>query len=361
MRYTQKKAGAYHWNPPRDVVEAGISRPLVLRGDGRKVRRQIETMLRDVDAFRAGKKAGRSLTENSTFSQAVAYYFDSPQFNRLKSNTQNSYRQVLEKVREEKVPGSSRTLGQYRLKEIKPSLCHVVYNGWAATGKVAMANHKKRVVSVLFNLCVRMEAMPTNPLATVRPLSEDNRHQGVWTKEQVQKFVDTAFEDFDTRSVGLIVLLAYEWAQRPIDICELKWENIDFERGVCTIKQQKRGTQVELPISEGVADILREQHRDFGFQEYVAPRVRPSDGEYRPYTRGGYGTVVKAVCERAGLPNGLRVGDLRRTAIVEMVEAGVDFAQIRSVSGHKNLQSLNPYAKPTLAGAKAALDRRRGL
>jgi hypothetical protein len=52
------------------------------------------------------------------------------------------------------------------------------------------------------------------------------------------------------------------------------------------------------------------------------------------------------------------VGDLRKTAIVQMIESGVDHLAIQSVSGHKNVQSLNPYNKFSLKTARAALDRR---
>jgi integrase len=55
----------------------------------------------------------------------------------------------------------------------------------------------------------------------------------------------------------------------------------------------------------------------------------------------------------------LRVGDLRKSAITEMVSAGVDTSAIMSVSGHKSIQSLNPYLKHTLGAATSALDMRR--
>jgi len=42
-----------------------------------------------------------------------------------------------------------------------------------------------------------------------------------------------------------------------------------------------------------------------------------------------------------------------------MVEAGVDVTGIKQVSGHKTLQSLNPYVKNTKRGAARALSQRR--
>jgi len=53
------------------------------------------------------------------------------------------------------------------------------------------------------------------------------------------------------------------------------------------------------------------------------------------------------------------VGDLRKTAIVQMIESGVDHLAIQSVSGHKSVSSLNPYNKFSLKTAQSALERRQ--
>jgi hypothetical protein len=42
-----------------------------------------------------------------------------------------------------------------------------------------------------------------------------------------------------------------------------------------------------------------------------------------------------------------------------MIEAGVDSLQIMSVTGHQNVQSLNPYHRHTLKAATNALEMRR--
>ena len=63
--------------------------------------------------------------------------------------------------------------------------------------------------------------------------------------------------------------------------------------------------------------------------------------------------------DRAGLPQELRLSDLRRTGTTEMVEAGVGMAQIMSVTGHANPASVKPYMKNTLKSANLALTERK--
>ncbi len=68
--------------------------------------------------------------------------------------------------------------------------------------------------------------------------------------------------------------------------------------------------------------------------------------------------VARRIIKESGLPNELRISDLRRTGTTEMVEAGVPMGQIMSVTGHANPQSVKPYMKNTYASAENALTLR---
>ena len=61
--------------------------------------------------------------------------------------------------------------------------------------------------------------------------------------------------------------------------------------------------------------------------------------------------LVNQVKDKAELPKELTAMDMRRTAITEMVEAGVDTTQIMAVSGHNSPNSMRPYIKHTFKSA----------
>ena len=113
-----------------------------------------------------------------------------------------------------------------------------------------------------------------------------------------------------------------------------------------------------IPINPKLLSMLRTQHEDFGFQDYVAPNVRPIDGHHKPYNEFDISILVNEVKAQANLPKELTAMDMRRTAITEMVEAGVDTTQIMSVSGHNSPQSMRPYIKHTFRASSNALARR---
>jgi integrase len=100
------------------------------------------------------------------------------------------------------------------------------------------------------------------------------------------------------------------------------------------------------------------QKEDWGFQQYVAPRVKRRAGAYTPYQVGEIHAAVNEVKAMAGLPSELTGMDLRRTAITQMVEAGSDQFEIMQVSGHANPSSVTPYLVNTFTGASNALAKR---
>ena len=181
----------------------------------------------------------------------------------------------------------------------------------------------------------------------------------VWTEDDIRKFLSHCYSNFDYRNIGLIVHMAYEWCQRLGDMRLLTWDAIDFDTQRLHLEQSKRRAQVTLPISADLCSMLLQQQDDFGFQQYVAPRPRPMGGEYHPYSIDRLSKAGRAVMREAGLSEDIRLMDLRRTGTTEMVEAGVGMAQIMSVTGHSNPQSVKPYMKNTFASANHALTTRQ--
>jgi integrase len=204
---------------------------------------------------------------------------------------------------------------------------------------------------------MEMGYIESNPYTTFRGRVPKSR-KVVWTPEQVKQFLDTAYGNFKYRNLGLIVQMAYEWCQRVGDMRMLKFSNINFDKGILNLQQSKRRAVVHLPISQDLLDMLKQQKQDYGFQEYVAPMPKAIRGSYKPYTLVGLSKIARQAITDCGLPNELRIADLRRTGTTEMVEAGVSMGQIMSVTGHVNPSSVAPYMKNTYVSAESALTKR---
>jgi integrase len=138
----------------------------------------------------------------------------------------------------------------------------------------------------------------------------------------------------------------------------LKWDSIDMQAKQLYLQQSKRRSEVFLPISDDLLYMLQQQHNDFGFQDYVAPYYRSRNGVFKPYPMERLSKAGRHIMRQAGLPEELRLMDLRRTGVTQMVDKGVPLPQIMSVTGHNHVNSVRPYMKHTFESANSALTQR---
>jgi len=297
----------------------------------------------------------KTVMEIKTLEDLANYYLHSPQFLALRPETQKSYEYRIGRALNTLVT-PKRSLGSLKLEKLGVSDCKIAYQQWVKHG-VRTANLTSTILSVLFNMAEELELIVRNPMRSVKKMQGKPR-KVTWTPDQVRLFTDTAFSKYEWRSIGLIVYMAYAFAQRIGDMRSLKWENINFEEHRLDLEQSKKRAEVHLPIHIHMYRMLERQYKDFGFQEYVAPHPYPRSGSYRIYTDTDISRMVNRVKEEAGLPKELTAMDMRRTAITEMVEAGVDTTQIMSVSGHNSPNSMKPYIRHTYNSAANALGKR---
>jgi integrase len=294
-----------------------------------------------------------------TLKTLVKEYYLSFEFKSLRDETKQQYEYFLNVLLDTKLPNLDKPLGNIQINNIKTLIAKHAYNDWCNRG-VHLANHVMSVARIVYNYAVNMEKITLNPFSNIKKRTPERR-KTIWTKENVTDFLDVAYSNFKTRSIGLIAHMAYDWCQRLGDMRLLQWSNLDLSEQRMHIEQSKRRAEVFLPISDGLGEMLVQQKEDFGFQPYVAPKVKPVRGVYEPYSMYRLPKVAKRIMKEANLPDDLRLSDLRRTGTVEMVDAGVSMGNIMSVTGHANPQSVKPYMKNTFKSANLALNKRKEL
>lgn len=290
-----------------------------------------------------------------TIKQLSDEYYLSSDFNMLADKTKADYQYFLSVMLDTSVDGKK--LSSTKLPKMSGAKARRAYEVWLKRG-VSMANHVCSVARKLFSFAMEMGYAESNPFSTFRRKATHVR-KVVWTKDQVCQFLDYSYSEFRYRNIGLIVQMAYEWCQRIGDMRLLQFSSIDFDKSVLNLQQSKRRSVVHLPISLDLLEMLKQQKEEYGFQSYVAPYPTAMRGAYEPYSLHRLSKVARRVMKLCGLPDELRIADLRRTGTTEMVEAGVSMGQIMSVTGHANPNSVKPYMKNTYASAENALTTRK--
>ena len=287
--------------------------------------------------------------------QVADEYYLSHDYKNLRQETKTHYEYCLNSALATPVEGV--VIGEVDCTKLSTKQAKLAYDIWCDRG-ISTANHIMATARILYNYALRMEHCFINPFTVVRKRATKPR-KVVWSRGDVTKLLDAAYSDFSTRNIGLIAHMAYEWCQRVGDMRVLTWDAIDFEQKRVIILQSKRDAQVELPIDDDLYDMLVQQEQDFGFQPYVAPRPVAYRGVYEPYTMYKLPLHARKLMDDVGLPKELRLSDLRRTGVTEMVDAEVGIGQIMSVTGHADPQSVKPYLKNTYVSANNALTARK--
>tara|TARA_R100000995_G_C3478336_1_gene122325 strand:- start:212 stop:1102 length:891 start_codon:yes stop_codon:yes gene_type:complete len=289
-------------------------------------------------------------------SEMVEKYRRSPKFCKLVAKTQKEYMAQQNKICKTVVQNNVR-LGDMKLKRISLKHMSSAYEQWLKIG-VRTANVRKSALSVVFKYAMQNEVLDRNPLIGLET-TKDNVRSVKWERDEVKRFLDTAYSDFKYRSIALLCHMAYDFGQRVGDMRELTWDSINFNEKRIDITQSKRGAVVHLPVSDKLIKMLQQQKEDFdGISEYVCPRVPIRGTEYRPYTDQQVSYLVNDIKNEANIRPELWAMDFRRTAVTEMVESDVDVFGIMQVTGHQNPQSVKNYLVNTLDGATTALSKR---
>ncbi len=352
-RYVQQRVSpsgdiSYRFNPPQALVDAGVVRREEYGSDVKQVRKIARMHNKTIDSWREEQAKVVGLKPSSKVTDLINYYYQSNDFNMLRASTKVDYRYFLTIFHQ--------TVGYRKYRDVTPKVAKAAYEKWVERG-ISFANHTATCASRVYNYAIQMEHAEQNPFAKIKRKQQRQR-KVVWTHGEVNKFLDVAYSDFQYRNVGLIVHMAYEWCQRLGDMRMLRWDSLDLNNKQLYLEQSKRRSEVFLPIPDNLNEMLLEQKADFGFQQWVVPHPQARDGVFHPYAMERLSKLGRKIMRLAKLDEELRLMDIRRTGVTQMVDRGVPLPQIMAVTGHTHVSSVKPYMKHTFESANNALTQR---
>jgi integrase len=199
-----------------------------------------------------------------------------------------------------------------------------------------------------------LASQQTPPLVSTRPhiphLQENNVRQGFFTEEDY-KVLRGVLPDH--AKVPLII--GYWTGMRAGEILKLQWDQLDLERGLLRLEPgtTKNNQGRLVPLVNEVIEALWQWKKET-LQHYPSCAwVCHYRGErLRQVPRKQW----KKGCVRVGL-NSKLFHDLRRTAIMNMVRAGVPEVVAMKISGHKTREVFNRYSIISESDMRDAIDR----
>jgi integrase len=137
-----------------------------------------------------------------------------------------------------------------------------------------------------------------------------------------------------------VLMFGYYTGARKSEILSLKWPQIDLDAGTAYLEpgSTKNGQARIIPLHGELLDSVKELKTSRGPGPPDCPYVFSRAGK----AIGSFHVSWRSACKRAGL-DGRLFHDLRRTAVRNMVRAGVPERVAMAISGHKTRSVFDRY------------------
>jgi integrase len=252
----------------------------------------------------------------------VQIYYASDEWTALAPQSQRTYRHILEHFREEH--------GERPVALLERDHVKAMVSAKAATP--AAANKFRKLLSVLMQVAVDKGWRKDNPVAGVKGIRIKSEGFKTWSEDHIAQY--EVKHEVDTKARLALALLLYT-GQRRGDVIRMGRQHI--RDGVLTIRQQKTGMEVAIPIHPKLQECLAaapRNHLTFLVTEYG-----------QPFTPAGFTNWFRDRCAFAGLPTGLSPHGLRKAMCRRLAEAGCTPHAIMAISGHKSLAEVTRYTE----------------
>jgi integrase len=265
---------------------------------------------------------GASRTKAGSIAALIVGFFCSPHFLALAPATQQTYRLILERFRNEH---GDKPVALLTRQHINAMLAQRVLTP-------AAANHWLRLVKSLMAFAVEEGWRKDNPTAGIRSITNKTDGFHTWTEGEI-----AAFENHypvGSKARLALALLLYT-AQRRSDVVRMGRQHVS--NGMISVRQKKTGTMLVIPVHPDLAAIIEATPNDH------LTFLTTSFG--KPFTAPGFGNWFRERCDEAVIPKHCAAHGLRKAACRRLAEAGCSANVIASVSGHTTLSEVARYTK----------------
>jgi integrase len=204
----------------------------------------------------------------------------------------------------------------------------------ASAGEI---NRELTALKRIFNLAIQSAKMLHKPYVPM--LREQNVRTGFFEPAQFRNVLERLPE-----AVRAVLSFAYVTGWRiPSEVLSLEWRRVDFDGGTVRLDPgtTKNGDGRVFPMTAELRRLL-EQQRDLRdrlkARGVICPLVFHRNGKRIQSFRRAWQTA----CEAAGVP-GRIPHDLRRTAVRNLVRAGIPERVAMTMTGHKTRSVFERY------------------
>jgi integrase len=251
------------------------------------------------------------------------------------------------------------------LREITPTDVRSWRDSLKAKGLSApTVNGALTILRMPFKAAHDLGYLDINPCTTsaVRVLRDEARNvsKDVFTREQIAALLSAAPSE-DWRGM---IMLAYFTGLRLRDCSDLRWSNVNLDKGVITVTTRKTRKDVTVPVHPQFMAWLKNQTRGIG-KAPVFPSLSGKEGS----GRNGLSMQFRRIMDEAGIKgrilreatgagrkqSSLSFHSLRHSFNTALHDAGVGVELRQELIGHSSLEMNKLYSHPDIEVMRGAI------
>jgi type 1 fimbriae regulatory protein FimB/type 1 fimbriae regulatory protein FimE len=137
---------------------------------------------------------------------------------------------------------------------------------------------------------------------------------------------------------ALMILLAYRHGLRAAEVCDLRWEQVDFKNHNLHVRRLKGGLASTHPLTGREMRELRKLQRDCNGSPCLFTSERGA-----PMAATAFSTMIKRAAVSAGLSIKAHAHMLRHACGFRLANDGRDTRSIQVYLGHANIANTARY------------------
>ncbi|MCT4612496.1 MAG: site-specific integrase [Clostridia bacterium] len=278
----------------------------------------------------------------------------------IRKSTIRSYETIISRIRDD--------VGTVKLKQLKPMHIQQFYNRLLEKISVKTVKNTHGVLHTALKHAVKMGLIPTNPTEFVDLPKYKKPEISVFTKEQINLFLDYIKDE----EYYLSFLLALTTGIRKGELLGLKYEDIDTAENVINIRRARQ--------REGMTELKTEKsRRKVAVPPYVMAEILKNKKEHKtkhskffanlyeendfvckhnygvPYHVNYLSKKLHQLCDELNF-NKIRFHDLRHSHATLLVSSGVNLKIVQDRLGHSTISTTaDVYSHPDVKAQADAI------
>jgi len=169
----------------------------------------------------------------------------------------------------------------------------------------------------------------------------EKRSREYLTTAEVKGLIDAA-KDVGRHGArdALLILVMYRHALRVSELADLKWDQVDLNRGRLHVNRLKNGEPSVHYLEGDEIRALRKLRRDYASSEFVFVSERQG-----PLSANAIHKLVARAGREAALELSVHPHMLRHGKGFQLASEGIDTRAIQAYMGHKNIQHTVLYTQ----------------